>query len=78
MLKVHLEMDLNEHVTVVASHVLEMIKKSGGAMVYELLLRGFLKEHEYYTPDQLMDATTLLYALGYVNVDGYRISLNNV
>jgi len=78
MINAHVEMDLNEHITVIAAKVLELILVSDGDMVFETLLKQFLKKYERYTPDQFMEASVLLYAIGSLEVQNYKVKLTNV
>lgn len=71
-------MDLNDHMVVVASIILNILKSSKGEMVVESLLRKFLKKNEDYTPNQFMEASVFLFSLGFVDLKEYKMVVNYV
>jgi hypothetical protein len=77
MINAHIEMDLNNHISVVASRITEIIGKDE-PMILESLMRKFLKQHIQYTPDQFMDALTFLFSMNCLLVRDYRVVLRNV
>ncbi len=78
MINAHVEMNLNDHVVVVASVILEILRGSKGEMVVESLLKTFLKNNEDYTPNQFLEASVFLYSLGFVELEEYKISVKYV
>jgi len=78
MINAHIEMDLNEHIAVVAAKVLELILISDGDLIFETLLKQFLKKYERYTPDQFMEASVLLFAIGSLEVKDFKVKLSHV
>ena len=77
MINAHVEMDLNDHVSVVASKLVQLIK-TGEDMILETLMRKFLKKYEYYTPDQFMDGLLFLFAINCLEVKDFRVLLRDV
>jgi len=77
MINAHVEMDLNQHISVVSSNIIELVEASEG-VILETLMRKLLKKHEYYTPDQFMDGLVFLFTIDCLVVQGYRVILKNV
>lgn len=77
MINAHVEMDLNQHVSVIAAKIIELIE-AGDEMILEALMRRFLKKYEFYTPDQFMEGLTFLFSIDCLNVKEYRVMLKNV
>lgn len=77
MINAHIEMDLNQHISVVSAKIIELVE-AGDEMILETLMRKFLKKHEFYTPDQFMDGLVFLFSIGCLNVQDYRVFLKNV
>jgi hypothetical protein len=77
MINAHIEMDLNQHISVVSAKIIELVE-TGGEMILESLMRTFLKKYEFYTPDQFMDGLVFLFSIGCLNVQDYRVILKNV
>jgi len=77
MINAHIEMDLNQHISVVSAKIIELIE-AGDEMILETLMRRFLKKYEHYTPDQFMDGLVFLFSINCLNVQGYRVILKNV
>ncbi len=78
MINAHVEMNLNEHISVIATHVLKILKKKNGECLAEVLMKEFLKKHENYTPDQFFDSLIFLYSLGFIDYCDYKIKVNYV
>jgi len=78
MINAHVEMNLNVHMVVVASVLLEILRKSKGEMIVESLLKAFLKHNEDYTPNQFLEASVFLYSLGFIELIDYKISVKYV
>ena len=70
-------MDLNQHISVVSAKIIELVE-AGDEMILETLMRKFLKKYEFYTPDQFMDGLVFLFSIGCLNVQDYRVILENV
>lgn len=77
MINVHIEMDLNQHISVVSAKIIDLVK-NGDEMILETLMRKFLKKHELYTPDQFMEGLTFLFSIGCLTVQEYKVILINV
>ena len=77
MISTHIEMDLNQHISVISSKIIQLIE-AGDEMILETLMRKFLKTNENYTPDQFMDGLVFLFSLNCLTVQDYRVSLQNV
>jgi hypothetical protein len=77
MINAHVEMDLNQHVSVVSSKIIELVE-NGDDMILETLMRKFLKSYELYTPDQFMEGLTFLFSINCLNVQDYRVIIRNV
>lgn len=77
MLNAHIEMDLNDHVSVVSAKIIELIETSE-SLILETLMKKFLKKYELYTPDQFMDGITFLFLIDCLKVDGFKVDLKSV
>lgn len=77
MISAHVEMDLNQHVSVVSAKIIDLVE-TGDKMILETLMRKFLKKYEFYTPDQFMEGLTFLFSIGCLNVQDYRVVIKNV
>lgn len=77
MIMAHVEMDLNQHVSVVSAKIIDLVE-AGNEMILETLMRKFLKKYELYTPDQFMEGLTFLFSLGYLKVQDYRVVIKYV
>ena len=77
MFNAHVEMDLNQHISVVSSKIIKIIEASD-ELILETLMKKFLKEYEYYTPDQFMDGLTFLFSINCVIVQDYRVIIKYV
>jgi hypothetical protein len=77
MVNAHIEMDLNNHVSVISSKLIQLIK-AGDEMIIETLMKQFLKKYENYTPDQFMEGILFLFSLGCLAINDYKVILKNV
>ncbi len=77
MLNAHIEMDLNQHLSVISSKIIQLIQV-GDEMILEALMRKFLKKYEYYTPDQFMDGLVFLFSIDCLTVQDYKVIIKNV
>ena len=77
MINAHIEMDLNQHISVVSANIIELIEDNE-AVILEELIKIFLKRYESYTPDQFMDGLAFLFSIGCLNVENFRVTLRNV
>lgn len=77
MISAHIEMDLNNHIAIVASRITEMIN-TDELMILESLMRKFLKKYVQYTPDQFMDGLTFLFSIECLIIQDYKVVLKNV
>ena len=78
MINAHVEMDLNDHVSVVAAKLIGILKNADNEILFESLMKEFLKEHESYTPNQFMDASIFLYMLGCIDIDKFKVKVTHV
>jgi hypothetical protein len=77
MINAHIEMDLNNHISIVASRIVEMVN-TDEMMILESLMRQFLKKFVQYTPDQFMDGLTFLFSIECLIIQDYKVVLKNV
>lgn len=77
MINAHIEMDLNQHVSVVSAKIIGLIE-AGDEMILETLMRRFLRKYELYTPDQFMEGLSFLFSIGCLYVQDYRVVIKNV
>ena len=77
MINAHIEMDLNNHISIVASRIVEMVN-TDEIMILESLMRKFLKKFVQYTPDQFMDGLTFLFSIECLIIQDYKVVLKNV
>lgn len=77
MFNTHIEMDLNQHISVISSQIIQLIQ-IGDDMILETLMRKFLKKHECYIPDQFMDGLIFLFSMDFLAVQDYRVIIKNV
>jgi len=77
MINAHIEMDLNQHVSVVSSKIIELVE-AGDEIILETLMRKFLKAYEFYTPDQFMDGLIFLFSIDCLSIQDYRVILKHV
>lgn len=77
MINAHVEMDLNQHISVVSSKIIGLVE-SGDELILETLMRKFLKTYELYTPDQFMEGLTFLFSIDCLTIEEYRVVLKNV
>lgn len=77
MLIAHVEMNLEEHIVVVASRVIEIVKNEK-EIVFESLVKEFLRKNKNYSPDQFIDACIFLYAIGGLSIKNSKVEINNV
>ncbi len=78
MLNTHIEIDLNNHVTVISSYIISEISAKGKYVIFETLLRDFMKKYKECSPDQFMDAFTFLFMLGVVDIVDFKVVTKNV
>jgi hypothetical protein len=77
MIQAHIEMNLNEHISVISSRVIDLIK-SNDEMILETLMRKFLKIYDDYYPDQFMDSLVFLFSINVLIVENFKVKLTNV
>lgn len=77
MINAHIEMDLNQHTSVVSAKIVELMDSSN-VTILESLMKKFLRRYEYYTPDQFVDGLTFLYAIDFLDIEDYRVILQDV
>lgn len=77
MINAHVEMDLNQHISVVSAKIINLVE-AGDEMILETLMRKFLKKYENYTPDQFMEGLAFLFSIDCLNIQDYRVIIKNV
>lgn len=77
MINAHIEMDLNQHISVVSAKIVNLIQ-SEDKIILETLMKKFLKLNELYTPDQFMEGLVFLFSIGCLTIQEYRVVLKNV
>lgn len=77
MLIAHPEMNLEEHLAVVGSRIIEVLQKNGD-MVFDSLVRVFLRSNELYSPDQFLDAIVFLYSIGGLKFENDKVGVCHV
>lgn len=70
-------MDLNQHISVISSKIIELIE-AGEEMILETLMRRFLKNHENYTPDQFMEGLIFLFSINCLTLQEYKVMIRHV
>lgn len=78
MLDINIEMDLNDHIVVIASKVLGLVIESKSDILFDTALNKFLKAYPNQSPDNFADALSLLYGLGCIKMENMRIGVDNV
>jgi len=78
MLNSHIEMDLNNHPTVIASEIITEISSKKNHVIFETLLRDFLYKFPDYSPDQFMNGFTFLFMIGIVDIIDFKVVTRNV
>lgn len=77
MISAHVEMDLNQHISVISSKIIQLIE-AGEEMILETLMRKFLKNYEHYTPDQFMEGLVFLFSINCLAFQDYKVMIKNV
>ena len=67
------EADLKESPLVRGADILEFLKKQGDEIVVEEVMMEFLKRHPKATADDFMDCISLIFALGLIDYQHFRI-----
>lgn len=67
------EADLNESPLVRGADILAFLKKHGDEIVVEEIMMDFLKQHPKTTADDFMDCISVLFALGLIDYQHFRI-----
>ena len=74
----HPDMDLRESQVYLGSLLLREFHRSGTkAILIEDLLQNFLRSHPQRTQKKFLDAITFLYAVGLVDIEGFRVRLKD-
>lgn len=74
MILSHIEMDLNEHISVVSARLIDVINSSNDAIL-ETLMKKFLKKYKDYHPNQFMDALVFLYSIDMLIIENFKVKL---
>lgn len=77
MISAHIEMDLDQHISVVSAKIIELMQEKED-LILESLMRRFLKLYENYTPEQFIDGLTFLFSIDVLSLKEYRVGLKNV
>ena len=67
--------DLKTNTFVVGAEVISLLIRKKSFSVIEDIMKQFLKIDKRYSPDMFLEALTLLYAMGYIEVKEYTIKL---
>ncbi len=67
------ETDLNDSPLVHGADILAFLKKHGDQIVVEEIMMDFLKHHPKTTADDFMDSMSVLFALGLIDYQHFRI-----
>lgn len=71
------ENDLTLNILVLGGEIIKIIKNSKSVMIIEDVMRKFLDFDTRRTPNQFLDALTLLFVTQLVEIQGYRIKLKS-
>lgn len=74
MLQPHPESNLELNIMVLGAEIIELLKKKDSYVLIEDLLTHFLKD-ERRTYDDFINSLTLLFALGIIKCNGYKVRL---
>jgi hypothetical protein len=67
------ETDLNDNPLVRGADILAFLKKHGDEIVVEEIMMDFLKQHPKTTADDFMDSISVLFTLGLIDYQHFRI-----
>ena len=76
MLKPYPESDLSINILVLGSEIIGILNKKNDFIITENVMNVFLERDLKRTPDMFMDVMSLLFALGLIELNGYKIRLN--
>jgi hypothetical protein len=68
------ETDLNESLLVRGADILDFLQGKEEPVVTEEVMLRFLKQHPKSDPDDFLDSLSLLYALGLIQYEHFRIT----
>ncbi len=71
------ENDLSLNILVLGSQIIKILKSSKSLMIIEDVMRRFLEFDTRRTPNQFLDALTLLFVTDIIEIQGYRIRLKS-
>lgn len=77
MINTHIEMDLNQHISVIAAKIIDLIKNDEETILETLMIK-FINKYDAHTPDQFIEGVTFLFSMGYLSINNYRVNLENV
>jgi hypothetical protein len=75
MILPHPESDLSLNIMVLGVDIVKKLKSNSGFHLIENLMEGFLKKDKKRTPDMFINTLTFLYAVGLIELKGYKIKL---
>ena len=75
MIKPHPESDLTQNTMVLGASLIEILKSSNEKMLVDELLTKFMNKDGRRTPDQFMEALLVLYTIGLVEKEQFRVVL---
>jgi len=76
MLKPYPESDLSINILVLGSEIIRILNRKSDFIIIENVMNTFLERDIKRTPDMFMDVMSLLFALGLIELNGYKIRLN--
>ena len=75
MLNIHPESDISLNAIVLGTDVVSFLKKKRGYIFVDACIKDFLMTDQRRTAEHFIDALTLLYALGSIEISGHRIRI---
>lgn len=77
VIQAHIEMNLNNHISVISACVIELIKEND-EIILESLMKKFLKKYYAYDPIQFMDSLTFLFAINVLKIENFKVKISSV
>jgi len=77
MLDISIESDLDLHLAVIASRILDSLSDRD-RIPFEISMSNFLKSNSQYTPTHYADGLTFLFALGCIQMNHMKIEVTHV
>ncbi len=73
----HSENDLTLNILVLGGEIIKILKNSKSVMIIEDVMQMFLDFDTRRTPNQFLDAFTLLFVTELIEIQGYRVKLKS-